>query len=101
LKEAHSYYLKGRLLAFNTKATQTFYFEPDHHVLVNTSDNLPGGLANTISVTAAGLIMSRSVENVSPGKDNVSIVVKHSDYNPNVRSRPTYQKSWILTLFLR
>ncbi|KAH9824814.1 hypothetical protein DFH28DRAFT_1077345 [Melampsora americana] len=59
---AKCYYLKGRLLAFNTKATQNFYFEPDHHVFVNTSDALPGGLANTISATGVGLIISRSVE---------------------------------------
>ncbi|KAH9813420.1 hypothetical protein DFH28DRAFT_874672, partial [Melampsora americana] len=91
LKAGHSYYLKGRLLAFNTKETQTFYFEADRRVLVNTSDALPGGLANTISVTGAGLIISRSVETVSPGKDNVTIVVKHSDYNPNTRLQETFE----------
>lgn len=88
---ANCYYLKGRLLAFNTKATQNFYFEPDHHVLVNTSDGLPGGLANTISVTGVGLIISRSVEKVSPGKDNVTIIVKHSDYNPTTRTQESFE----------
>ncbi|KAH9817986.1 hypothetical protein DFH28DRAFT_889168 [Melampsora americana] len=91
LEAAHSYYLKGRLLALNTTATQNFYFETEHHVLVNTSDALPGGLANTISVTGVGLIISRSVENLSPGKDNVSIVVKHSDYNPSTRSQESFE----------
>ncbi|EGG08984.1 uncharacterized protein MELLADRAFT_104579 [Melampsora larici-populina 98AG31] len=91
LEAGNCYYLKGRLLAFNTQATQSFYFEPDHHVFVNTSDGLPGGLANTVSVTGVGLILSRSVETVSPGKDNVTIVVKHSDYNPLNRAQESFE----------
>ncbi|KAH9808991.1 hypothetical protein DFH28DRAFT_1086972 [Melampsora americana] len=91
LEAGNSYYLKGQLLAFNTSDTQNFYFEPDHHVLVNTSEALPGGLANATSVTGVGLIISRSVENVSAGKDNVTIVVKHSDYNPASRSQETFE----------
>ncbi|KAH9813259.1 hypothetical protein DFH28DRAFT_897146 [Melampsora americana] len=91
LEAANSYYLKGRLLAFNTQATQNFYFESDHHVLVNTSDARPCGLANTISVTGVGLIVSRSVETISPGKDNVTIVVKHSDYNPATRTQESFE----------
>lgn len=84
LEEEYVYFLKGRLLALNQKGTQIFYYEPDTQILVNSSDSLSAGLANKVSVTGFGIIISRDVENVGPSKDNIIVIVRHSDYNPAV-----------------
>ncbi|KAH9815300.1 hypothetical protein DFH28DRAFT_1126691 [Melampsora americana] len=84
------YYLKGRLLALNTKEIQKFYYEPDYQLLANTSENLVCNLANAVSVTGLGIIITRTSEVLEPGKENVSLIVKHSDYNPDTQSQDSF-----------
>ncbi|KAH9817596.1 hypothetical protein DFH28DRAFT_1124248 [Melampsora americana] len=84
------YYLKGRLLALNTKDIQKFYYEPDYQLLANTSENLVCNLANAVSVTGLGIITTRTAEVIEPGKENVHLIVKHSDYNPETQSQDSF-----------
>lgn len=84
------YYLKGRLLALNNKDVQKFYYEPDFQLLANTSENLVCNLANAVSVTGLGIITTRTSEVVEPGKENVFLIVKHSDYNPDDHAQSTF-----------
>ncbi|EGG02085.1 uncharacterized protein MELLADRAFT_91694 [Melampsora larici-populina 98AG31] len=85
------YCLKGRLLALNQKETQKFYYEPDFQLLANTSKNLPFNLANGVSVTGLGIIETRVVDPVEPGKENIFLIVKHSDYNPDIQAQSTFK----------
>ncbi|EGG02876.1 uncharacterized protein MELLADRAFT_109771 [Melampsora larici-populina 98AG31] len=84
------YFLKGRLLALNQKNTQKFYYKPDCQLLANTSENLPCNLANGVSVTGLGIISSRTVDPVEPGKENVFLIVRHSDYNPEIQGQSEF-----------
>lgn len=85
------YYLKGRLLALNVKETQKFLYEPDFQLLANTSENLQCNLANAVSVTGLGIIVSRNSEQVEPGKENIILIVKHSDYNPDIQNQSVFE----------
>ncbi|EGG08362.1 uncharacterized protein MELLADRAFT_105111 [Melampsora larici-populina 98AG31] len=85
------YFLKGRLLALNEKDTQKFYYEPDYQLLANTSENLPCNLANGVSVTGLGVIFSRTVDSIEPGKENIFLVVRHSDYNPEIHAQSEFK----------
>lgn len=80
------YFLKGRLLSLNSPGEQKFYYEPKNQILATASRGLQGDLANAVSVHGLGVILSRELEPVSPGKDNVVVVVRHTDYNPEVCS---------------
>ncbi|KAH9808489.1 hypothetical protein DFH28DRAFT_1099615 [Melampsora americana] len=85
------YYLKGRLLALNQKDTQKFFYEPDYQLLANTSETLPCNLSNGVSVTGLGIIDSRTVEPVETGKVNVFLIVRHSDYNPEIQAQSVFE----------
>ncbi|EGF97229.1 uncharacterized protein MELLADRAFT_114494 [Melampsora larici-populina 98AG31] len=85
------YYLKRRLLALNNKDIQKFYYEPDFQLLANTSKNLECNLANGVSVTGLGFISTRTSVPIEPGKENVFLIVKHSDYNPDVGLQVTFE----------
>ncbi|KAH9823980.1 hypothetical protein DFH28DRAFT_1117756 [Melampsora americana] len=87
LGEGSLYFLKGRLLALNKKKLQVFYYEPDTTIHIATSDTFKSALTNKGSVTALGLIISREVEKVTSEKENVTIIMRHSDYNPDPRIR--------------
>ncbi|KAH9815098.1 hypothetical protein DFH28DRAFT_1126459 [Melampsora americana] len=84
------YYLKGRLLALNTKDIQKFYYKPDYQLLANTSENLVCNLANAVSVTRLGIIATRTSEVLEPGKENIHLIVKHSDYNPDTQLQHSF-----------
>ncbi|KAH9819232.1 hypothetical protein DFH28DRAFT_887159 [Melampsora americana] len=84
------YFLKGRLLALNQPGEQKFYYEPKNQILAVSSKELKGDLANSVSVSGLGIIISRIVENVAPGRENVNVVVRHTDYNPEIRSLSTF-----------
>ncbi|KAH9813479.1 hypothetical protein DFH28DRAFT_1083550 [Melampsora americana] len=83
LDESSVYFLKGRLLALNKKKLQVFYYDPDTTVHVSASESFRSSLTNKISVTGLGLIISREVEKVTADKDNVTIIMRHSDFNPD------------------
>ncbi|KAH9815994.1 hypothetical protein DFH28DRAFT_927875 [Melampsora americana] len=85
------YYMKGRLLALNHDELQTFYYEADNSVLISSSSNFKSEIAHKVSVTGLGMIISREVESVSPGKDNIIIIVQHSDFNPAIRDQDTFE----------
>ncbi|EGG10564.1 uncharacterized protein MELLADRAFT_103241 [Melampsora larici-populina 98AG31] len=85
------YYLKGRLLALNNKEIQKFYYEPDFQLLANASENLECNLANGVSVTGLGIISTRTPMPIEPGKENVFLIVKHSNYNPDVGLQTTFE----------
>ncbi|KAH9823221.1 hypothetical protein DFH28DRAFT_880275 [Melampsora americana] len=87
------YCLKGRLLALNKKQVQIFYYEPDTTIHVSTSDSFKSNLTNKASVTGLGLIISRDVEKITPEKENVTIIMRHSDFNPSpsVRDQETFE----------
>ncbi|KAH9811566.1 hypothetical protein DFH28DRAFT_1084845 [Melampsora americana] len=84
------YFLRGRLLALNQPAEQKFYYEPKNQILAVSSKELKGDLANSVSVSGLGIIISRIVENVAPGRENVNVVFRHTDYNPEIRSLSTF-----------
>ncbi|KAH9814082.1 hypothetical protein DFH28DRAFT_929171 [Melampsora americana] len=100
LGEGALYYLKGRLLALNKKKLQVFYYEPDTTIHISTSETFKSLLTNKASVSGLGLIISREVEKVTPEKENVTIIMRHSDYNPDPRVRDQdtfeveYRCSW-------
>ncbi|KAH9807664.1 hypothetical protein DFH28DRAFT_1138432 [Melampsora americana] len=83
LAEGAIYALKGRLLALNKKKLQVFYYEPDTTVHVSTSEFFKSTLTNKASVTGLGLIVSREVKKLTPEKENVTIIMRHSDFNPD------------------
>ncbi|KAH9807030.1 hypothetical protein DFH28DRAFT_917928 [Melampsora americana] len=85
------YYLKGRILALNHNDLQVFYYEADNSIAISTSDSFRSELAHKISVTGLGMIVSREVECIAPGKDNVIIIVQHSDFNPAIRDQDTFE----------
>ncbi|KAH9807892.1 hypothetical protein DFH28DRAFT_1123666 [Melampsora americana] len=85
------YYLKGRLLALNAKETPKFYYEPDFQLLANTSENLPCNLANGVSVTGLGIIISRVTEALEVGRENVTLIIRHSDYNPDIQNQSVFE----------
>ncbi|EGG13208.1 uncharacterized protein MELLADRAFT_58374 [Melampsora larici-populina 98AG31] len=91
LNDGTIYYLKGRILALNHDDLQVFYYEAENSIPVSPSESFRTELANKVSVTGLGIISSREVENVSPGKDNIIIVVEHSDFNPAIRDQDTFQ----------
>jgi hypothetical protein len=82
LAEGNIYNLKGRLVALNEKKLQGFYYENETAIHVSASESFRSNLTNRIAVTGLGLIVSREVEKVTPEKDNVTIIVRHNDYNP-------------------
>ncbi|KAH9813467.1 hypothetical protein DFH28DRAFT_896736, partial [Melampsora americana] len=82
LAEGNIYSLKGRLVALNEKKLQGFYYENETSIHVSRSDNFRSNLTNKIAVSGLGLIISREVEKVTAEKDNITIVVRHNDYNP-------------------
>ncbi|KAH9815830.1 hypothetical protein DFH28DRAFT_1125869 [Melampsora americana] len=82
LAEGNIYSLKGRLVALNEKKLQGFYYENETSIHVSQSDNFRSNLTNKIAVSGLGLIVSREVEKVTAEKDNITIVVRHNDYNP-------------------
>lgn len=87
LAEGNIYNLKGRLVALNEKKLQGFYYENETAIHVSASESFRSNLTNRIAVTGLGLIVSREVEKVTPEKDNVTIIVRHNDYNPAPSSR--------------
>ncbi|KAH9814702.1 hypothetical protein DFH28DRAFT_1127198 [Melampsora americana] len=93
LESGSIYSLKGRLLALNKKQVQIFYYEPDTTIHVSTSDSFKSNLTNKALVTGLGLIISRDVEKITPEKENVTIVMRHSDFNPSpsVRDQETFE----------
>ncbi|KAH9806969.1 hypothetical protein DFH28DRAFT_939904 [Melampsora americana] len=93
LEPGSIYCLKGRLLALNKKQVQIFYYEPDTTIHVSASDSFKSNLTNKASVTGLGLIISRDVEKVTPEKENVTIIMRHSDFNPSpdVRDQETFE----------
>ncbi|EGG11655.1 uncharacterized protein MELLADRAFT_59635 [Melampsora larici-populina 98AG31] len=78
------YFLKGRLIALNQPGEQRFYYEPKNQIFATTSRDLKGDLLNSVSVFGLGVIISRDVEPVSAGKDTIVVVVRHTDYNPEI-----------------
>ncbi|KAH9820330.1 hypothetical protein DFH28DRAFT_884998 [Melampsora americana] len=93
LEAGSIYSLKGRILALNKKQVQVFYYEPDTTIHISTSDSFKSTLTNKVSITALGLIISRDVEKITPEKENVTIIMKHSDFNPspNVRDQESFE----------
>ncbi|KAH9814387.1 hypothetical protein DFH28DRAFT_1168240 [Melampsora americana] len=83
LETGSIYCLKGRILALNKKQVQVFYYEPDSTIHISTSDSFKSTLTNKVSVSGLGLIMSRDVEKITPEKENVTIIMRHSDFNPS------------------
>ncbi|KAH9820027.1 hypothetical protein DFH28DRAFT_1121824 [Melampsora americana] len=73
------------------KDIQKFYYEPDYQLLANTSENSVCNLANVVSVTGLGIISTRTSEIVEPGKENVFLIIKHSNYNPETQSQSTFE----------
>ncbi|KAH9813283.1 hypothetical protein DFH28DRAFT_896933 [Melampsora americana] len=93
LETGSIYSLKGRILALNRKQVQVFYYEPDTTIHISSSDTFKSSLTNKASVTGLGLIISRDVEKVTPDKENVTIVMRHSDFNPSpsVRDQESFE----------
>ncbi|KAH9806966.1 hypothetical protein DFH28DRAFT_1140948 [Melampsora americana] len=85
LNEANVYSLKGRLLALNKDKVQVFYYEADTVTHVTESSGFRSDLTGKVSVTGLGLIVSREVEKVTSEKDNVTIIVRHNDFNPDIK----------------
>ncbi|KAH9811758.1 hypothetical protein DFH28DRAFT_1084657 [Melampsora americana] len=100
LETGSIYCLKGRILALNKKQVQMFYYEPDTTIHISSSDSFKSSLTNKVSVTALGLIISRDVEKITSEKENVIIIMRHSDFNPspNVRDQESfeveYRRNW-------
>ncbi|KAH9814777.1 hypothetical protein DFH28DRAFT_894189 [Melampsora americana] len=93
LESGSIYSLKGRILALNKKEVQVFYYEPDTTIHIATSDSFKSTLTNKVSITGLGLIISRDVEKVTAEKENVTIIMRHSDFNPspNVRDQESFE----------
>ncbi|KAH9809483.1 hypothetical protein DFH28DRAFT_904817 [Melampsora americana] len=93
LEPGSIYCLKGRILALNKKQVQIFYYEPDTTIHVSPSDSFKSSLTNKASVTGLGLIISRDVEKITPEKENVTIIMRHSDFNPSpsVRDQESFE----------
>ncbi|KAH9824122.1 hypothetical protein DFH28DRAFT_1077919 [Melampsora americana] len=87
LAEGNIYILKGRLLALNEKKLQSFYYENESSLHVSVSESFRSNLTNKVAVSGLGLIVSREVEKVTADKENVTIIVRHNDYNPAPSSR--------------
>ncbi|KAH9807488.1 hypothetical protein DFH28DRAFT_1083278 [Melampsora americana] len=87
LTEGNMYILKGRLVALNEKKLQGFYYENETAIHVSPSDSFRSSLTNKVAVSGLGLIVSREVEKVTAEKENVTIIVRHNDYNPAPSSR--------------
>ncbi|KAH9821621.1 hypothetical protein DFH28DRAFT_882896, partial [Melampsora americana] len=83
LEPGSIYSLKGRILALNRKQVQVFYYEPDTAIHISQSDAFKSSLTNKALVTGLRLIISRDVEKVTPEKENITIVMVHSDFNPS------------------
>ncbi|KAH9819217.1 hypothetical protein DFH28DRAFT_1122821 [Melampsora americana] len=84
------YFLKGRLIALNQPGEQKFFYEPKNQILATSSKDLKGDLANSVGVWGLGIIISREVVPVSPGRENVIVVVRHTDYNPDIRGLSSF-----------
>ncbi|EGF99757.1 uncharacterized protein MELLADRAFT_68353 [Melampsora larici-populina 98AG31] len=78
------YFFKGRLIALNQPGKQKFYYEPKNQIFATTSRDLKGDISNSVSVFGLGVIISRKIKPVSAGKDTIVVVVRHTDYNPEV-----------------
>ncbi|KAH9815975.1 hypothetical protein DFH28DRAFT_892365 [Melampsora americana] len=87
LTQGNIYSLKGRLLGLNEKKIQVLYYENETALHVSASESFRSNLTNKVAVSGLGLIVSREVEKVTPEKDNVTIIVRHNDYNPSPSSR--------------
>ncbi|KAH9819689.1 hypothetical protein DFH28DRAFT_1145848 [Melampsora americana] len=87
LAEGNIYSLKGRLLALNEKKLQGFYYENESALHVSVSESFRSNLTNKVAVSGLGLIVSREVEKITAEKENVTIIVRHNDYNPAPSSR--------------
>ncbi|KAH9823007.1 hypothetical protein DFH28DRAFT_1118358 [Melampsora americana] len=87
LTEGNIYSLKGRLLALNEKKLQGFFYENESALHVSVSESFRSNLTNKVAVSGLGLIVSREVERVTADKENVTIIVRHNDYNPAPSSR--------------
>ncbi|KAH9808557.1 hypothetical protein DFH28DRAFT_1087535 [Melampsora americana] len=85
LNEANVYNLKGRLLALNKDKIQVFYYEADTVTHVSESSAFRSDLTGKVSVTGLGLIVSREVEKITSEKENVTIIVRHNDFNPDIK----------------
>ncbi|KAH9824113.1 hypothetical protein DFH28DRAFT_1117903 [Melampsora americana] len=85
LNEANVYSLKGRLLALNKDKVQVFYYEADTVTHVTESSGFRSDLTGKVSVTGLGLIVSHKVEKITSEKDNVTIIVRHNDFNPDIK----------------
>ncbi|EGG10692.1 uncharacterized protein MELLADRAFT_103229 [Melampsora larici-populina 98AG31] len=91
LSDGTIYYLKGRILALNHDDLQVLYYEPENSISISQSESFRADLANKVSVTGLGVIASQEVETLSPGKENVIIIVEHSDFNPAIRDQDTFE----------
>ncbi|KAH9824057.1 hypothetical protein DFH28DRAFT_878860 [Melampsora americana] len=87
LTEGNIYILKGRFLALNEKKIQVLYYENESALHVSLSQAFRSNLNNKVAVSGLGLIVSREVEKLTSDRDNVTIIVRHNDYNPAPSSR--------------
>lgn len=64
----------------------SLYYEADHAMLVTTSKDLKGSLANNTAVSGLGLIVDRyTIQEDSYDKPTVVAIVEHCDYDNVVR----------------
>lgn len=77
------YVLKSRMIAPNIEDNiPTLFYEVDHAMLVNTSKDLKGPLADNTAVSGLGLIVDRfTIQEDSFDKPTVVAIVEHSDYD--------------------
>lgn len=83
LKADGVYVLKSRMIAPNIDdVIPTLFYEVDHALLVTTSKDLKGPLADNTAVSGLGLIVDRfTIQEDAFDKPTVVAIVEHSDYD--------------------
>ncbi|EGG04335.1 uncharacterized protein MELLADRAFT_89473 [Melampsora larici-populina 98AG31] len=81
------YVLKSRMVAPNLEdSILTLFYEVDHAMLVTTSKDVKGSLANNTAVSGLGLIIDRfTIQEDVYDKPTLVAIVQHSDYDNAAR----------------
>ncbi|EGF97250.1 uncharacterized protein MELLADRAFT_70116 [Melampsora larici-populina 98AG31] len=92
------YVMKSRMIAPNVEDNvPTLYYEADHAMLVNTSKDVKGSLADNTAVSGLALIVDRyTIQEDSYDKPTVVAVAEHCDYDNAAKEMVTFKVAYYI-----
>ncbi|EGG00570.1 uncharacterized protein MELLADRAFT_93190 [Melampsora larici-populina 98AG31] len=90
------YIMKSRMIAPNKEeSVPSLYYEADHAMLVTTSKDVKGSLADNTAVSGLGLIVDRyTIQEDSYDKPTVVAIAEHCDYDNAAKEMVSFKVAY-------